>query len=167
MSLRIKLAAITSAMLLAGGLGVALAAPASAVDNQSFCVYPSNGIVKTPYCATPAGSNQTGLNIDMDRNGGIFHWNVPPSSGQISTYSGGSPVECMQVDASEANEVLTAPCQGRASEEWTAIGEGNGNVEFKNHDDGLCLNTKNDSFHLLNAATCNGGTNELFFGRAG
>ena len=65
-------------------------------------------------------------------------------------------MECMQVDASEANEVLTAPCQGRASEEWTAIGEGNGNVEFKNHDDGLCLNTKNDSFHLLNAATAPG-----------
>jgi hypothetical protein len=42
-SLKFKLAAITSATIIAVGLGVAIAAPASAVDNQFLCYVSSAG----------------------------------------------------------------------------------------------------------------------------
>jgi hypothetical protein len=166
MSLRIKFAAFTSAMLVSGGMGVALAAPAFAVDNQVLCVHPSNGVVNVSYCANPTGSNAPGLNVYMEANS-LFTWNVPPKSGQISTSDGGSPKECMEVNAKVHNAIFLEPCKGKASEEWKAIGKGKGNVEYKNKGDGLCLNTKDDANHSLNAAKCNGGTNQLFFGAAG
>lgn len=168
MSLRFKLAAITSAALLAAGLGVALAAPASAVNNQFMCVDATNG--NNPQCASPS-ARMSGATIQMTQAAGTT-WNAPPVRGQISIVGGGTNGQqlCMQVDyghtiGGNGNPIILASCSGRAAEVWIAEAFDGRTYYINEANLNECLND-HAQLHRANAAPCNAtkpNFNELWF----
>jgi hypothetical protein len=119
MQLRFRLCAIGSALALAAGLGFAFAGPALATDNVQLCFLnpASNG--GGVYCA---------LGLDMDNspvsagaeNGGSY-WDVPTSGTHQISLAADDPKVCMEVNASQSDDIRTNPCDALDSEEWSVI----------------------------------------------
>ena len=169
MSLRFKLAAITSATLLAAGLGVALAAPASAVNDQPLC------IITNQECAIDSAAN-LGAVVDMSQGAGGV-WDVPSGHGQISLSGGGvngQPL-CMKADYGHTshgngNPIVLASCSGADAEEWYAEPYNHDGYHFTYYFNGANINDcLNDHYSLgkanvapCNAANANPNYNELW-----
>jgi len=152
MSVRYKVATISSATMIAAGMGaVVFAAPASAVNNTTLCAKDGGGVIQ---CAvdTPLVS---GTFVAM-KHGQASLVNVPSSSGQISTTNG----LCFTIDTGASNRIHLEVCSGAADAEWTASSI-SGGTQYKNPHTGLCLN---DHYQVgqLNATTCNKGTDQAF-----
>jgi hypothetical protein len=136
MQLRLKLAAIASAMAIAASLAVAFAGPAAAADNVKLCVPDSsNGYQICAESIALAGSIIDGVTYD---NAGAY--NVPSGKGQISQGTSGL---CMELDGTTSGSpIKLESCAGKASEEWTtSAGQEKGTTVFRNADiTSLCLN---------------------------
>jgi hypothetical protein len=156
MQLRIKLAAIASAMGLAVGLGVAFAGPAAATNGIKVCVY--KPAVGTIVCALTVNQHLAPVTIGVYPGGSPF--NAPTSgTGQISLYQS-SPATCMELHTN--NLIVVDSCQGRASERWSVI-VGSVKIGSKTlqayfyqsiYNPSLCL-TSPPADGQLSAATCN------------
>ena len=153
MSMRFKLAALASATLLAASVGIGLAAPAFAANNQEMYVDTNNNA----YFAY-VSSDSTGTYVQATDDNGITKWDVPTSSGEISTYST-SPHLCMSVDTSN-NRIHLETCNSNVDEEWTAHLDGDG-YWFFNAASNDCLNA-HWQVSELNVASCNQGANQIF-----
>jgi hypothetical protein len=136
MRLRLKLAAIASAMALAASLGVAFAGPAAAADNVRLCVpETTDGYEICANSIAIAGSIIDGGTFDTSSG-----YNVPSGKGQISQGDSGL---CMELDGTTSGSAIKLePCKGKASEEWTtSAGQEKGTTVFRNGDvTSLCLN---------------------------
>jgi hypothetical protein len=153
MQLKTKLAAGASAVVLAVGLGVALAGPAAAKDDQGLCV---NAIKYGEMCGEQTtSSGQLEMLPDPGFNG-YYLFDTPSGTGQINTLGSG----CLEV-VNSSGVVEAKPCAGAAAEEWTAEPSGDG-AYYRNDHYALCLNDQYYNY-VVNAAPCNNGRDELFY----
>ena len=135
MQLKLKLAAIASTMLLAASLGVVLAGPASAAQEARLCV----SVKDSSYCAEALDMANSSILLagDMETNA----WDTPGAlaTTQIRYYGSPGKGQCMELHTNDT--VILATCQGKASEEWTALsGAAAHTTVFMNKDNpGLCL----------------------------
>ena len=150
MRMKFKLAAITSATMLAGTIGVLIATPALANDNIYMCNFDSKSV---ELCMYAHGSGPS-IGMDQYKNGvSAVELNAPTSGkGQISL-DGTST--CLEVGSSDS--IVVATCAGKSAEEWTATETPDkGLYKYKNASDNLCLNDKYyDS--VPNVAACSSG----------
>jgi hypothetical protein len=155
MKIGYRLAVAVAAIGVLGAASLMAAGPASASAlPDPMCVYPSTG--GEVNCAVGEGQGAT---IRMLTGEASSQWYVPTSAdGQIRLYGFD---ECMQENEGDSSEVQEEPCDAKASEEWGAISDGSGFL-YANKDTSGCLN---DDVYTgnLNVATCNYGTNEIFY----
>lgn len=136
MQVKMRLAAIASAMALAASLGVAFAGPAAAADNIKLCVPDTTNGLEVCAESFPTAGTIVDLVGSIDDSS---LYNVPGVKGQISQGNSGL---CMEINASDGDSIRLEPCQGKASEEWTtAKGQEKGTTVFKSvYNTSLCLN---------------------------
>ena len=159
MQLRLRIAVVGSIAVMVASTGIIGAGPAAAdsFNDAAMSVTPLNGGLAYAYVAPPDEYEF----VQMESTH-ASPWDVPPSAGQISYYHS-SPLECMTVDAGDADFVYLTPCTGKASEEWTTVVvvlvTSLGDIytyEFVSKYNGDCLN--DDYFAgYLNVAPCDGG----------
>jgi hypothetical protein len=159
MQLKLKLAAIASAIALAVSLGVTFAGPAAATDDVRLCVNDTKG---QQGCAEdyPTSGVIVNLVTNIDNSS---PWDIPGTSGQIS-YPGNNL--CMELDKTDGNIIKLEPCQGKASEEWTTSkGSEKGTTIFTNkYETDQCLNADPyGDYPAVIGSKCNGGTNQEWF----
>ncbi len=160
MHLKSKLAAIACALVLAAGVGVVLAGPAAASNGQDLCVLDQELITECAVLQAKAAPGVVVKTSDL-----TWSWNVPGSSGQISNDGGGG--YCMWINSGvNSNEIVLEACNKDPEEEWLAFGAcnpaGDCGTEYYNSYYDLCLNDRYYDLDL-NAATCNGGYNQVWF----
>lgn len=153
LSLRIRLAALASAVMLAIGLGAAgFAAPAFAVDDIHMYVNATSGHYSAIVTQCDAGTY-----VDLAENAYSGYWNAPTTSGQISCIP--HSTMCMTIDTSN-NRIHLSACTGGEYQEWVAHAK-DGGYWYSNTKTGLCLNAHTQAFQA-DAATCNQGVNEIW-----
>jgi hypothetical protein len=138
MQLRLKLAALTSATVLVGGIAVAVAGPAAAQTDTRLCVDSTkNG---QQMCAEAYPTNGITINLAPNVDNGS-PWNTPVigKTGEIS-YSGNNL--CITIDKTDGNITKLETCSGIASQEWSASEGGpTATTVFKNkYEPSECLN---------------------------
>jgi hypothetical protein len=137
MQLKLKLAAISSVVALAVGLGVALAGPAAAEGvNVRMCVTDSQ---RKDVCAETFPTK--GDDVTLTHNGDTGEvWDTPGEQGQISVSTGLGSRLCMQIHTGDT--IWLNYCQGKESEDWAAVeGAMRNSVVFESvYDPTLCLN---------------------------
>jgi hypothetical protein len=159
-----RITIVLSVTVTAVGAAVLWAAPAFAADT-ALCVVPANSGGTYVNCAQANGSGHT---VTMPEGNPLntTEWSVPIDRfGQISDV--GTSL-CMRVMHSDSNVVDLEACSDNAPTDqmWIDVNEGSVDgtpeLEWINEAYSLCLN---DDIYTgnLNAAPCNGGTNELFF----
>ena len=133
MKLRMKLASVASALVLAASLGVVFAGPAAATTDIRLCI-------TSDECATafPRSLSQV-VTASQDNS---IAWNAtkPGNTGEIFVYPASNNL-CMRLYFGGSNLVKLYPCQGLASEEWFAEGGATLHTEvFQNqYQPQLCL----------------------------
>jgi hypothetical protein len=135
-------------MVLAAGVAVAFAGPASAVTGVRMCVL-NLANPRATQCAVQHGLNR---NITMASGTGQTSWDVPETGTHEIELAGSNNTDCMTVVSGNTVQVKT--CSAASSQEWAVSTASNGDFIFKSRSvSGDCLN---DHFQvgLLNVAPC-------------
>ncbi len=162
MHLRLRLAAIGSAVALAAGLGLVFAGPALATDGVRLCfdVPASDGGGIACLLLDSDSDGSLIANPDVASEGGTY-WDSPTSGTAQISYPGGLKV-CMEIDADLNDDVRVNPCDALASEEWSVITSdatvGNETVTSyfykSSYGSDLCLTAANSAHYDVYATTC-------------
>lgn len=148
MKLKIRFAAIASALALVGGLTLAVVSPASAVTGSFLCTD------RTPdWCAyialtpsgVPTGPGEQVLAAEGAQGGPPPDWSYPVTTeGEIFyswDISGDSGELCLTADSGSGHDVQMEDCSASSWDHWTPVGVSGdpGAVEFQNAGNNLCL----------------------------
>jgi hypothetical protein len=153
--LKIRLAAIASALALAGGLALSFAGQASAATSE-LCV--NDGGTLCAYFADTSPGYGAALRLSSTLSD-PFAYAVDGSFHEI--FLAAYP-DCLAEEGS-SHVVEAAKCEGQSNEqdEWVYEAQSNGEFVFINEATGLCLNADvyNDT---VNAAGCSFGASQLW-----